>query len=259
MVEPGVLIVGAGAAGRQLARALTDHGRRDVVVVDEGDIVSCVFDDRIDRWEVRIEGGEVQLPRVVVAGSTVHDIRFEGMQSYQCVAVAGFPNCFLLESNSLDRVGYIAECLALMDRVEATRMEVRAGSQREFDRVHRGRRVAPRRVKALDYNLSNVEEREPDTEYSGNAELSLGARRETVQVALSGHFEPLDGMYHWYGRVGGAVAPFKKPNGSPLFLTIEAGPETPAALAEQDPWGNYRITGVGTPPWAAEVTGLPTP
>ncbi|MFH5229080.1 DUF4873 domain-containing protein [Antrihabitans spumae] len=218
----------------------------------------------------------------------------DGMEAYLGVAVAGFPNFFLMMGPNSGggnqsivfvieaQARYIVECLAMMAAQDATRIEVRAGMQRDFNRqVHaklegsvwnsggceswyldetgRNRAAWPgssvsywRRMRSPErraYELSSVDEREPDTEFSGAAILSAGERTRPVDVHLNGHLEPLDGKYHWYGRVVGDIDEFKKPNGSPLLLTIGDGPATPAALADKDPWGNYRITGVGRAPW----------
>ncbi len=100
------------------------------------------------------------------------------------------------------------------------------------------------------FELSSFAEREDDTEYSGPGVLTSGDLTVPVEVFLNGHIEPLDGLYHWYGRVvGDGVDAAKQRNRTPLFLTIGDGPEVPAALAERDPWGHYRIAGVGTPPF----------
>jgi hypothetical protein len=68
-------------------------------------------------------------------------------------------------------------------------------------------------------------------------------------VQLRGHFQPLDGRFHWFGRIGshdglaarhraGATIALRTPHG------IAAG-----RIADVDPWGRFRITGHGTPPF----------
>ncbi len=37
--------------------------------------------------------------------------------------------------------------------------------------------------------------------YEGTAVLEVGGARFDVQVRLRGHFQPIDGRYHWYGRI----------------------------------------------------------
>ncbi|MEE3922195.1 DUF4873 domain-containing protein [Micromonospora sp. BRA006-A] len=72
----------------------------------------------------------------------------------------------------------------------------------------------------------------------------------TVRLHGGGRFEPVDGRYHWAGRVE------PEPRLVRLLLLRpprRGGPDRrtgrPARLAEVDPWGGVRITGVGTPPW----------
>ena len=71
-----------------------------------------------------------------------------------------------------------------------------------------------------------------------------------VHVDLRGYFEPIDGHYHWHGRIaahddltaalpsGRAAATISTPHGSAL-----------CEIAEPDPWNRYRITGTSTPPF----------
>jgi len=100
----------------------------------------------------------------------------------------------------------------------------------------------------------------PDIEedgYSGPARLAVpGAGGDVldVDVTLTGHLEPLDGQYHWYGRVQRQEAlDLAKAGGTTeIVLTIGDGHPAPARLAEHDAWGNLRITGTGRPPFALE-------
>ncbi|MEU8298720.1 DUF4873 domain-containing protein [Micromonospora sp. NPDC048909] len=71
-----------------------------------------------------------------------------------------------------------------------------------------------------------------------------------VRVRLSGRWEPVDGRYHWGGRIEPAppVARLLRSGQRDVELSI-ADRVRPARLAEVDPWGGVRITGVGEPPW----------
>jgi Domain of unknown function (DUF4873) len=98
---------------------------------------------------------------------------------------------------------------------------------------------------------STVETEEPDEGYRGTATLVVDGTELPVEVDLRGHFQPIDGLYHWYGRVrpndeltelvGGRkrAAVLRTPVG-------EAGGE----LSDPDTWGRYRITGTSTPPFS---------
>ncbi|SCF08066.1 protein of unknown function [Micromonospora coriariae] len=72
----------------------------------------------------------------------------------------------------------------------------------------------------------------------------------TVRVHLSGRWEPVDGRYHWGGRIepDPQVAQLLRSGRRDVELRI-ADRVRPARLAEVDPWGGVRITGVGEPPW----------
>lgn len=281
MPEPEVLIAGSGPAALRMASALEDAGRHDFVVLEESgrtEVASCEFDEAADRWRVRTASGDVHRPRILVAGLgpavpivgrggvSLEESMRDGMVAYLGVSLVGFPNLFFItDRNAAEEAHHILSSLKMMDAEEATRIEVRAGAQRDFNRIiHRqpvrsvwklraSRRRPVRSPHRNAFELSNLEEREDDAAYAGAATLTTDELTLAVQVHLNGHFEPLDGKYHWYGRVAGDGLPELKQRGrSALILTIPDGSETPATLAEQDPWGNYRITGVGAPPFPLE-------
>ncbi|MFD4180672.1 DUF4873 domain-containing protein, partial [Rhodococcus sp. NPDC058514] len=264
------------STGPRIARLLEHSGRHGVVVVvDESDraaVTSCEFDEAADRWRVRTASGDVHRPRIVAAGLAVPALGRGGVSleesmrdavAYLGVSLAGFPNFFLItDRNAGQAAHHILACLKMMDSEAATRIEVRAGAQRDFNRIinrtpvgslWRSRRRAVHGPRRNAFELSNLEEREDDAAYAGAARLSTTELALAVEVHLSGHFEPLDGNYHWYGRVAGdGLTELKRRGRSALHLTIPGGPETAATLGEQDPWGNYRITGVGAPPFPLE-------
>jgi hypothetical protein len=102
-----------------------------------------------------------------------------------------------------------------------------------------------------------MDERHDEDGYAGAATLTVGDAEFAVEVSLRGEFQPIDGRYHWYGRVarhdeltaalGSARAPgvLRTPEGS-----------APCDLSDPDPWQRYRVTGISTPPYAT-ATGLP--
>ena len=91
--------------------------------------------------------------------------------------------------------------------------------------------------------------------YEGPATLAIGGSRFTVQVHLRGHFEPIDGRYHWYGRAAAhdALTATLLSGRTPALLTTPDG-SAPCELSDPDPWQRYRVTGISTPPFAAELT-----
>lgn len=95
-----------------------------------------------------------------------------------------------------------------------------------------------------------------EVDYRGAASLTLGGERLSAEVVLAGHFEPLDGKYHWYGRVSGSVAVRAMRERAARGAVDIALPEceaVPARLTEIDPHGNVRVEGIGQPPYALET------
>lgn len=93
-----------------------------------------------------------------------------------------------------------------------------------------------------------------DDGYQGPATLVIDEREVTVDVALRGHFQPIDGRYHWYGRLR-ANAELDELVGGRKRTALLRTPDGEATgeLSDPDPWRRYRITGVSTPPF-----GTPT-
>jgi Domain of unknown function (DUF4873) len=90
-----------------------------------------------------------------------------------------------------------------------------------------------------------------DDGYEGPAQLHVGESTIDVEVVLAGHLEPLDGRYHWYGRVvqNDEVDAAKQGGTTTVGLAVAGGTSTEGRLAEHDAWGNMRITGLGRPPF----------
>lgn len=93
---------------------------------------------------------------------------------------------------------------------------------------------------------------EPDEDgYTGPATLVIAERELAVEVDLRGHFQPIDGRYHWYGRLRANPELDEVVGGrkQPAVLRTTHG-EAAGELSDPDPWRRYRITGVSTPPFA---------
>ncbi|HWD02628.1 MAG TPA: DUF4873 domain-containing protein [Amycolatopsis sp.] len=91
--------------------------------------------------------------------------------------------------------------------------------------------------------------------YAGPATLTVDDTEIPADVDLRGYFQPIDGFYHWYGRIAAsaplasAVGDRKKP------CTIRVGSLTASGeLSDPDPWGRYRIMGTSTPPFSVPKT-----
>lgn len=241
-----VLVVGSG---------MLRPGMAGAAVVD--DAVAYDFDERFDLWRVESRDGMTYHPRIVIAGpDALPRFRREwrtDLELFRGVATHGLPNVFLMTPDRAS-APYIARCVAELGRREATRVEVRASVQHEFSRRMRSKRVTYRgRFNPDHFEWTTAAEREPLEEYVGAAVLSSGDERVRVRVALAGHLEPIDGNYHWYGRITAddAVTALKGRPG--LTLALPDRDPVPARLTELDPLGNARVTGVGTPPYPLET------
>jgi hypothetical protein len=92
-----------------------------------------------------------------------------------------------------------------------------------------------------------------DPGYAGSATLLLDGSPVAVEVDLRGYFEPIDGFYHWYGRVAAdpKLAELVTGNRASVVLRTPFG-ERPAELSDPDVWGRYRIRGTSTPPFPSD-------
>lgn len=100
-----------------------------------------------------------------------------------------------------------------------------------------------------------------DDGYRGPAALTVEGRRIHVHVHLAGHLEPLDGRFHWYGRVqrDDAVVEAKDAGATTALIAIGDGPQREVRLAEYDPWGNIALRGEGSPPYPLDPVEVELP
>jgi hypothetical protein len=89
----------------------------------------------------------------------------------------------------------------------------------------------------------------PADEYAGTATVSTEDSTTEVEVQLRGFFEPLDGRFHWYGRI--ATNPELTDTVRSGATVVLATPHGQAAgkLSDVDPWGRFRVSGTGQPPF----------
>lgn len=92
---------------------------------------------------------------------------------------------------------------------------------------------------------------EEDDGYAGPARLVVDGQDLPVRVHLAGHLEPLDGRYHWYGRVERSddVVALKEGGTTRATLTVDDGGSRDVRLAEYDAWGHVLVSGLGAPPY----------
>jgi hypothetical protein len=69
-----------------------------------------------------------------------------------------------------------------------------------------------------------------------------------VRVHLRGHFQPIDGRFHWWGRLHSDPALEAHRSGSTVTLETPRG-TAQGRLSDVDPWGRFRISGTGKPPF----------
>ncbi len=96
--------------------------------------------------------------------------------------------------------------------------------------------------------------------YRGPATLEFEGEERAVDVELRGTFQPVDGRYHWYGRVIGApelVALLGGRRTAALIRTPQG--EARGELSDPDPWDRYRVTGTSTPPFSVPGPNDPPP
>jgi hypothetical protein len=91
--------------------------------------------------------------------------------------------------------------------------------------------------------------------YAGEATLVLDGAELSVTVTLRGNFEPVDGRYHWYGRIQAhaeltSASAGRKPTAE---LRTPFG-VAEGLLSDPDTWGRYRISGTSRPPFEVPVT-----
>lgn len=261
-----------------------------LVSPDDG-LDSAVFDENTDRWRVKTTSGEVHEPRILVAGDmegpcttdTVMGLSHQslaeawknGPATYLGIAVTGFPNFFVLNGTGQGaerhlsmplkhRIRYIARCIALLNKYSATRIEVKPHAQEQFCRdvehgllverlIRRRYRRASHRPEPGDFEFTTVEDREPThTYYMGPVVVAVDEGDVTVSVTLTGLFSPLDGNFHWYGRIASndAVHEKMKPGTGLVWLRIADRTPVPAKLGHADVWNRIRVTGIGQPPYS---------
>lgn len=102
---------------------------------------------------------------------------------------------------------------------------------------------------------------EEETGYDGPALLRAGGDELPVVVHLDGHLEPLDGRFHWYGRIEAspAVASLKASGVSSGEIVIGERDPAPVRLAEHDAWGHVQVSGTGAPPYPREAVEVDLP
>ena len=82
-------------------------------------------------------------------------------------------------------------------------------------------------------------------EYAGPVTVVADGREVVLEATLRGAFQPIDGRFHWYGRLAPSEA---LTAGATVTLRTPVG-EATGRLSDLDPWGRLRIHGTGRPPY----------
>ena len=89
---------------------------------------------------------------------------------------------------------------------------------------------------------------EPQEQYAGPTAVTAGDVRLEVDADLRGRFDPIDGRFHWYGRLAASPELDALGSGTTVTLATEHG-RAEGRLSDLDPWGRLRVDGTGTPPF----------
>lgn len=89
-----------------------------------------------------------------------------------------------------------------------------------------------------------------EDDYRGPAIALTEETELDVEVVLRGHFQPIDGRFHWYGRISAheRISELADGRRKDIVLRTPTG-EAVGTLSDPDPWNRYRITGLGRPPF----------
>ncbi|MBU2696177.1 DUF4873 domain-containing protein [Pimelobacter sp. 30-1] len=96
--------------------------------------------------------------------------------------------------------------------------------------------------------MSTAAVHEPQEAYDGPAVVQVDDVEHEVRVALRGHFQPLDGHFHWYGRIATSPGLAEVASGASVELRTPHGTAR-GKVSDIDPWGRFRVAGTGTPPF----------
>lgn len=101
-----------------------------------------------------------------------------------------------------------------------------------------------------DDELTTVADAALEEGYSGPVTVILNDQEIAAEADLRGYFEPIDGRYHWYGRVTANPAIDTLVGGQiSVELRTPEGSAHASRLGDVDLWGRLRISGVGRPPF----------
>jgi hypothetical protein len=202
---------------------------------------SARFDSGTDTWAVTTADGEQLTARTLISTADSTDA---------VVARHGIPNRFQIPGPHTRRQArYVAKLLDGVRRSGASRIESRAPRLR----VHP---LLPTRGISRFYLTGSVAVE--DETYDGPAVLTHQDQDYPTRVRLTGHFDPIDGQYHWQGMFF-ADLPGNGVTGAKVSIRI--GEHTALGrIAERTPWGSLTVIGAaGYPPFPLDTVEVAMP
>lgn len=95
---------------------------------------------------------------------------------------------------------------------------------------------------------ATAQDHQPGEEYSGGATVAGPGGELETDLRLRGHFQPIDGRFRWWGRLPASPVADAWGNGATVRVRTPHG-EAQGRLTDLDPWGRYRVSGTGRPPF----------
>ncbi|WP_227982451.1 DUF4873 domain-containing protein [Nocardia spumae] len=287
----GVIVVAERPAAPVVVAALRRHGIDDVTVLGSApshataapeSVHRMEFDGTRDIWHLHTAAGIVTAAVVIMSdavvderrvlgadGRTLREVLDRGPAAHLGVALHDLPNLFWTHTpasavwpgySSTARAEYAARCTAEMRRTGCTRIRLRRAVQHESARRWAADPRPRRHMPSPDdvhFDLTVAADRVPAHDYAGPAILDAPGAEVAVTATLSGHSDPIDGRYHWYGRLHGSDADaLPAPGRGAVSLRVPGAPPATGRLQERDPWGNLRIAGIGRPPFPMADTDI---
>lgn len=216
------------------------HGLLDAARV-VGPDAATRFDSSSDTWAVTTADGETLNARVIIHAAASPD---------DVVAAHGVPNRFRIPGPHTRRQArYVARLVDGLQRSGAGRIEARPARVRV-------RRLLPTRGLSRFYLTGSIGV-DPEV-YAGPAVLRHDGEDYPTRVQLTGHFDPIDGQYHWQGMF---FTELPGSNVTGAKVSIRIGEHTAdGRVAERTPWGTLTVTGAaGYPPYPLEGVEIAMP
>lgn len=212
----------------------------DARVVDRADVTTR-FDSGTDTWAVTTAEGEELTTRALIDTTASPD---------DTVATHGVPNRFRIPGPHTRRQArYVARLIDGLRRSGASRIESRSPRLR----VHP---LLPTRGLSRFYLTGSVSV--DDEIYDGPAALTHNGEEYPTRVRLTGHFDPIDGQYHWQGMFFTDL-PGASVTGSKVSIRIDQH-TAEGRVAERTPWGTLTVIGAaGYPPFPLEDVQIAMP